>query len=32
MLSYVKPIESKFKPFLKEALLAEVVLGNICNM
>ena len=31
MLSYVKPIESKFLPFIDEALLAEVVLGNISN-
>ena len=32
MLSYVRPIESKFKPFIKEALLAEIVLGNICSV
>lgn len=32
MLSYVRPIESKFRPFMKEALLAEIVLGNICNL
>ena len=32
MLSYVKPIESKFKPFMNEAMLAEIVLGNITNM
>ncbi len=32
MLSYVKPIESSFLPFIKEALLAEVVLGNICDL
>ena len=32
MLSYVRPIESKFRPFIKEALLAEIVLGNICSV
>ena len=32
MLSYVKPIESKFPPFINEAMLAEIVLGNITNM
>ena len=32
MLSYVKPIESSFKPFMNEALLAEIILGNICDL
>jgi activating signal cointegrator complex subunit 3 len=31
MLSNIKPIESHFKNFMLEALLAEVVLGNISN-
>lgn len=32
MLSYVKPIESHFKNFMLEAILAEAVLGNISNI
>lgn len=32
MLSYVKPIESHFLPFMEDAILAEIVLGNICSL
>lgn len=32
MLSYVKPIESMFLPFVADAMLAEIVLGNICSL
>lgn len=32
MLSYVRPIESHFRNFMLEAILAEIVLGNISSL
>lgn len=32
MLNFYRPIESQLLPFMREAILAEIVLGNIFNL